>query len=587
MSAVPYIPENAPFSPEQRGWLNGYLAGLFSRGPVDPSALQGLGEGSAAPAVRRLVILYGSQTGTAEGLAMESAEKAQNLGYQTEVKELNDVEPAALCEEKRLLVITSTYGDGEMPDNAQEFWEQLSAEEAPALPDTHYSVLALGDTNYETFCSAGKDLDERLAGLGATCVQPRVDCDVDYEEPFEAWLDQALQALQLGEEEGQEAAAPAESAPAAKKSAYSKKQPFVTSVLENRLLTTEASGKEVRHYAIRLPEEELTYEAGDALNVFPENDPADVEAFLVICNVDGATDVEVGGRTLPLSQALCSELDIRTPTKPLVSAIAEKNGSEALLNLVNDSDAFAEYLWGRELRDVMADAGGSWTAQELVDLLKPLQPRAYSISSSPGMHPGEVHLCVASVRYEAQGRAQKGVCSTFLADRAGEGPLRVFVSANKAFAVPENTDLPMIMVGPGTGIAPFRAFLEERKVQGAAGKNWLFFGDRNEASDFLYRDEVLAYREEGLLSELDLAWSRDQEEKLYVQHLMVRKGAELFTWLEEGAYFFVCGDAHRMAKDVEQALLEIISEQGGLDSDGAQAYLSTMKKEKRYVRDVY
>ncbi len=586
MSLVPFIPENAPFSPEQRGWLNGYLAGLFSREGVDPSAMGELG-GAAAPAVRRLMILYGSQTGTAEGLAMESAEKAQSLGYQTEVKELNDVEPAALCGEKRVLVITSTYGDGEMPDNAQEFWEQLSADEAPALPDTHYSVLALGDTNYETFCSAGKDLDERLAGLGANCVQPRVDCDVDYEEPFEAWLDQALQALQLGEEK--EAGAPAaESAVTApKKSGYSKKNPFVTSVLENRLLTTEASGKEVRHYSIRLPAEELTYEAGDALNVFAENDPAEVEAFLVICDVDGSAEVTVGGRTLPLSQALCSELDIRTPTKPLVTAIAEKGNAEALLELANDSSAFTDYVWGRELRDVIAEAGATWTPQELADLLKPLQPRAYSISSSPGMHPDEVHLCVASVRYEAQNRAQKGVCSTFLADRAGEGPLRVFVSPNKAFAVPENTDLPMIMVGPGTGIAPFRAFLEERKVQAAAGKNWLFFGDRNEASDFLYRDEILAYREEGMLSELDLAWSRDQEEKLYVQHLMVRKGAELFTWLEEGAYFFVCGDAHRMAKDVEQALLDIISEQGGLDSDGAQVYLSNMKKEKRYVRDVY
>lgn len=586
MSGAPFIPENAPFSPEQRGWLNGYLAGLYSRQPVDPAALAGL-DGAAAPAPpKRLMILYGSQTGTAEGLAMETAEKAQSMGYVTDVKELNDVEPAALTEEKRLLVITSTYGDGEMPDNAQEFWNQLSADDASELPETHYSVLALGDTNYETFCTAGKDLDARLAGLGATCVQPRVDCDVDYEEPFEAWLDSALDALQLGESEGAATAA-VEEAPAAKKSGYTKKNPYITSILENKLLTTEASGKDVRHYAIKLPASELTYEAGDALNVFAENDAKEVEAFLGVLGLEGSTEVDFGGKPMSLTQILCGELDIRTPTKPLVSAIAEHTGSESLKTILDDVEGFSDYLWGRELRDILEEAGGSWTAEQLVDLLKPLQARAYSISSSPGMHPDEVHLCVASVRYEAQGRAQQGVCSTFLADRAGEGPLRVYVHANKAFGVPENTDLPMIMVGPGTGIAPFRAFLEERKVQGASGKNWLFFGDRNEASDFLYKDEILAYREEGLLSELDLAWSRDQEEKLYVQHLMVRKGAELFKWLEAGAYFFVCGDAHRMAKDVEAALLEIISEQGGLDSDGAQAYLSTMKKEKRYVRDVY
>ncbi len=585
MSTVPYIPENAPFSDEQRGWLNGYLAGLFARQPVDPSALGAPATPVAAP--KRLVILYGSQTGTAEGLAMESAEKAQAQGYSTEVKELNDVEPAALCEEKRVLVITSTYGDGEMPDNAQEFWNSLSADDAPALPDTNYSVLALGDTNYETFCTAGKDLDARLAGLGANCVQPRVDCDVDYEEPFEAWLDQALAAMQLGEDEAAAAPAAVATEAAPEKSAYSKKNPFVTSIVENRLLTTEASGKEVRHYAIRLPESELTYNAGDALNVFAENDPAEVAAFLDVCGADPAEEVDLSGRKMTLSQALTTELDIRGVTKPLFAAIVEQTGSATLKDILEDADAFADYIWGRELRDLIAEAGVSWTAPQLMDLLKPIQARAYSISSSPGLHKDEVHLCVASVRYESQGRAQQGHCSCFLADRAGEGPLRVYVHANKAFAVPENPDAPMIMVGPGTGIAPFRAFLEERKARGASGRNWLFFGDRNEASDFLYKDEILAYREEGLLSELDLAWSRDQEEKLYVQHLMSRKGDQLFKWLEEGAYFFVCGDAHRMAKDVEAALLDVISTHGGLDSEGAQAYLSGMKKDKRYVRDVY
>jgi len=586
---VPSLPETAPFSTEQRQWLNGFLAGMYSRGPLpDAGALP---ETGAARAPEPLTILYGSQTGTAEGLAQETAEKAESLGFAPDVLELDEFEAAKLREHKRVLILTSTYGDGEMPDNARGFWEQLSSEDLPSCADLQYSVLALGDSNYETFCTAGRDIDARLEALGARRVAERVDCDVDYEEPFAGWLDRALEAIRPGEGEGgtagTEVSTAVAKAPAKKRKGPNRKNPFFTRLKENRVLNKEGSDKDVRHYVIELPEEEIAYTTGDALLVIPENDPRDVEALIAALDLDPGAEVERDGVTMAFEDALRTRMEIRLPAKSFVETLARKADAPHMNARMEDPSELAAWLEGREVLDLVREMPVAWTEAEFLDALKPIQGRAYSISSSPKAHPGEVHLCVSTVTYESMDREQRGVCSGFLAARTGDRPFGVYLTPNKHFGPPADSDAPMIMVGPGTGIAPFRAFLEERLATGAKGKNWLFFGDRHAASDFLYEEDIRDFMSKGVLHSLDLAWSRDGEKKVYVQDRMRENAGELFQWLEDGAYFFVCGDAHRMAKDVDTALLEIIKSGGDLDEEGAKAYLDRLRKEKRYVRDVY
>lgn len=577
MSQVPVIPESAPFSPAQRHWLNGFLAGLYSRGP----AAAGMPAPAAPAAKEPLMILFGSQTGTAEGLAHETAEKAVSLGFEPKVLELDACDPSDLQSQKNLLVITSTYGDGEMPDNARGFWEKLSSEDAPALPNLAYAVLALGDTNYVTFCTAGKELDARFEALGARRVSPRVDCDVDYEAPFAQWIEAALPALKP------DALALPRAQPPAAKSGWSKQKPYSTALLENRPLCKAGSDKDVRHYVIALPESEIAYTAGDALTVIPENRPARVNALLAALDLPANASVKIGGEIFGFADALRTRLEIRTPPKSFVEALAAKAKTPTLDACLANPAELAAYTEGREVIDLIRAYPVPWTPEEFVAALRPLQGRAYSISSSPKAHPGEVHLCVSTVKYTAHDREQIGVCSGYLSELEPGAPLQVYLSPNKHFGVPENGDAPMIMVGPGTGIAPFRAFLEERKARGDTGPNWLFFGDRHARSDFLYEDDLRAFQADGLLTRLDLAWSRDTADKVYVQDLMRKNAGELFVWLEKGGCFFVCGDAHRMAKDVEQALLDIIMTAGKRDGAGAKAYLDQLKKDKRYVRDVY
>ncbi len=585
-NTVPFIPENAPFTPEQRGWLNGYFAGIFSREPV-----QGMASTSSLPVKpisRPLKILYGSQTGTAEGLAYETAERAQAKGFEAEVLELDSCEAEQLLSAKRVLVITSTYGDGEMPDNAQSFWSTITAETAPKLSGISYSVCALGDTNYETFCTAGREIDERLGALGASKLRDRVDCDVDYEDLYEQWVEESLSALLSEEGEETVAAVKVDASVTAKKAAtYSKKKPFTTKLIENRELTLPGSGKEVRHFSIALPETEIPYKVGDALSVCSKNHPGKVDALLELLKLDGESPVKIAAGEMSLREAMTSFLEIRNPTKPWATQLADKTLNAELVTLLADAEVFSEFLYGREIFDFLKAFPADWTAQEWVDTLKPLQARAYSISSSPKAHPDEVHLTIAAVRYESQDRVQEGICSTFLANAAVDQELEVYLTPNKHFTIPEDANAPMIMVGPGTGVAPFRAFLEERQATGAGGQNWLFFGDRSSKTDFLYESEFSGMLKDGILNRLDLAWSRDQEEKIYVQDRMRAQAEELYAWLENGGYFFVCGDAYRMAKDVEAALLDVIASQGGKTPEEANAYLANMKKEKRYVRDVY
>ncbi len=601
MAGIPYIPSSAPFTPEQRAWLNGYLAGLFADANLgEPGATSRSPSAPAKPA-DPLLVLYGSQSGSAEGLAKKFAKEAATKGFAPRVMELNAAAKLDLTQEARAVIITSTWGDGEPPDNATEFWSHISAEAAPKLANLNYSVLALGDKNYSEFCGAGKKFDERLETLGAKRIHPRVDCDLDYEALAKGWMDSVWPAL-IATSTGSESVAsepanspngpsPAADSPIAS-TTYSRTNPFPARLITNRKLTGVDSGKDTRHFEISFQDSGLTYEVGDALGVMPQNCPALVDEIIRALGCDGEEGVtEPSGKETSLRSALLRNYQITKPGSSLLQLIADKAGDEELKSLLEPSRKadLDKFLYGREVIDVLLRCGAAkFAPKEFVGLLAKLQPRLYSIASSPKAHPGEVHLTIAAVRYESHGRARKGVCSTFLADRVeADTPVPVFVQTSHGFRIPADGSKPIIMIGPGTGIAPFRAFLEERRAIGATGKNWLFFGDQKAASDFLYREQLEGMLAEGLLTRLDTAFSRDQAEKIYVQTRMLEQAAELWRWLEDGAHLYVCGDAKRMAKDVDAALHEIIQNAGGKTADEAKAYVAKLKSDKRYQRDVY
>jgi sulfite reductase (NADPH) flavoprotein alpha-component len=584
MQPVPVIPDTAPFTLEQRAWLNGYLAGLFSRGQVQMTgALPTAGTAPATPALKPLTILFGSQTGSAESLAKRVAKEAGKRGFAATAMDMAGFTLEKLAQEQHVLIITSTYGDGEPPDNAKALHAALGAAvegaATPRLTNLRYSVCGLGDTNYVQFCQCGKDFDGRLEKLGATRASARVDCDLDFEAKFTAWLDAALATIGQGAASVStpEVQAVTEEAAPKAETGHSRNNPFPALLLASHNLNAPGSGKQVHHVEFDLTGSGLVYEAGDALGVYAHNCPELVADVLAVLGCDGEEAVPApDGTTTSLRRALTELYDLGKPTAELLAHFGGGGGGTAVaLHHVVD------VLAGR--------ADVKLAPADFVRALKRLQPRLYSISSSPKAHAGQVHLTVGAVRYEVAGRARKGVCSTFLADRAQPGGTRVgvFVHSNKAFRPPASGDTPMIMVGPGTGIAPFRGFLHERRATGARGKNWLFFGDQRAATDFLYREELATLMREGTLSRLDTAFSRDQTEKIYVQQRMLENAAELFAWLEAGAHFYVCGDASRMAKDVDAALHRVIETAGGRTPEQAAAYVQALRTAKRYARDVY
>lgn len=581
---TPFIPDDAPFSHDQKAWLSGFMAALHTRLLASDS--------HAKPAGGLVNILFGSQTGNAENLANQAADVARAQGLAPVVQGLDEVSLEDFAQMKHVLIATSTYGEGEMPDNAQLFWEGLSASTMPRLEDMQFAVLAIGDTGYDGFCQAGKYLDMRLEQLGAKRIAERIDCDVDYEAAATAWIEATLPLVQPEPGSGGAAGAAASgSKPAAKPSlpGSSRKNPLASRLLTNRTLSGEGSGKDIRHFEFDLSGSGLHYEAGDALGVIPVNDPALVQLLLDRLGVAG--DTAVAGQQQSLGELLLRQYEISTPSRDLIQAIGQQTHNEELRHVLqhDDKEALEAWLWGKDVLDLLLlDPARAIGVDELLQWLRPLQHRAYSISSSGTMHPDQVHLTVAAVRYQRAGRQRGGVCSTYMADRIAQGDQpQIFFSPNKAFRVPANPDLPAIMVGPGTGIAPFRAFLQEREASGAQGRNWLFFGDQHRASDFIYEDELTAWLDKGTLHRLDLAFSRDQQEKIYVQTRMRENGKELYAWLQEGGHFYVCGDASRMAKDVDDALHQLVAEQAGISPDKAVEYINALKKDKRYVRDVY
>jgi sulfite reductase (NADPH) flavoprotein alpha-component len=584
------LPDSSPFSPDQRKSLDSLLAGFnaLQRGWLSGFLAAGAAAPASAPVVAgKLTVLYATESGNSEQLADRAVKEAKKRGFKAVMKNMSDIAPADLAKTENLLVIVSTWGDGEAPETAVAFHKAFMEQDVK-LDGVKFSVCALGDTSYEKFCEIGKQFDARLEKLGATRVAPRADCDVDYEDAYTAWFASAITAL-----------APVSAAPVyvaaatvAPTEEFGKKNPFPSEVIDNVLLNGEGSAKETLHVELSLAGSGLVYEPGDALAVQPTNCPNMVKEILAAAKLKGTEEIEVKGVGKKiLADALREDFDITALSKAVLKKLATVTSSAKLDSLLAEdaNEQLRAYIEGREIVDALLDfAPDGIPADALAGLFRKLPVRLYSIASSPLAHPDEVHLTVAAVRYETHGRSRKGVCSTYLADVARTGSsVPVFVQPNKHFRLPDDGNTAIIMVGPGTGIAPFRSFVEHRAALGTAGKNWLFFGDQHYTYDFLYQLEWQDFLKDGHLTKLDLAFSRDQPEKVYVQDKIVEKGAELYAWLEEGAHFYVCGDASRMAADVHEALISIVENFGAKSREEAEAYVENLKKSKRYQRDVY
>lgn len=573
--------------PRQFDWLAGFIAGWQAS---LHGGLASAAESTGTDQPPSLTVLYGSQTGNAEALAEALGHRANARGITAKVVDMADYKPRQLKNEAFVAVLTSTHGEGEPPDNALDLHEFLHGRKAPSLKQLKYAVLGLGDTSYEHFSQTGKEFDAALAKLGGSRLVERVDCDVDYDDAAEAWFASLLETLQS---EAGAAGLPTSSGNpaygAAASAGHDRRHPFPAPVLDNLVLNGRGSGKETRHIEISLEGSGLSYQPGDALGVYPQNDPRLVAAIIERLGQDPDAAVKAGDIDTTLAGALQHHREITLLTRPVVERWAALSGSDALRALVEDHAKLSAWMENRDLLDLIEEAPvAELDADTLVQTLRKLPARLYSIASSQAAVDEEVHLTVAAVRYEAHGRRREGVASTWLADRLAEDDsVPVYIEHNKHFRLPEDDETALIMIGPGTGIAPFRAFMQEREEREAGGANWLFFGAQHFHTDFLYQSEWLAWRRQGLIDRIDVAFSRDQEEKIYVQQRLRENAAEVWRWLEKGAHLYVCGDAERMAPDVHEALLDVIVEAGGKRREDAIDYLRELARQKRYQRDIY
>ncbi|PEJ27369.1 assimilatory sulfite reductase (NADPH) flavoprotein subunit [Peribacillus butanolivorans] len=574
----------------QKVWLSGYLTAslsVFNAETADVSVAQPSGKTIS----KEVTILYGSQTGNAQGVAENAARKLEGNGFQVTTSSMSDFKVNNLKKVQNLLIAVSTHGEGDPPDNTLSFHEFLLGRRAPSLGDLRFSVLALGDSSYEFFCETGKQFDKRLEELGGTRLFPRMDCDLDYDEPAAEWLEGVISSL--SEEQGSTVSAvPATITPVSEHT-YSRTNPFKAEVVENINLNGRGSNKETHHIELSLEGSGLTFEPGDSLGIYPQNDSILVDMLLKELDWDPEEIVKVNkqGDLRKLRESLISNFEITVLTKSLLEQAAQLSGNEDLKALLSagNEEKLKEYREGRDLLDFVRDFG-SWgeSAQEFVSILRKIPARLYSIANSLSAYPDEVHLTVGAVRYDSHGRERKGVCSILCADRLQPGDtLPVYIQHNQNFKQPKNPDTPIIMVGPGTGIAPFRSFIQEREETEANGKTWLFFGDQHFVTDFLYQTECQKWLKTGVLTKMDVAFSRDADEKVYVQHRMLEHSRKLYEWLQEGAAVYICGDEKNMAHDVHNTLIEIIEKEGQMSHADAQDYLEEMQQNKRYQRDVY
>jgi sulfite reductase (NADPH) flavoprotein alpha-component len=604
-------------SAQQQIWLSGYLFGIAQiqnrtnigqqKAPpqyngaftpvAEPSVVESHPQAMAAPT--KTTILFGSQSGNAKKAANQTAELLRSKGLDISVVDMADYKPTKLKDEKSLLVVVATYGEGEPPAAAEELHKFLFSSRAPKLADTQFSVLALGDKSYLQYCQTGKDFDTQLEKLGGKRLAGRVDCDVDWHDDAEKWMDAVSRVLSttpqlkaVSNGQGYSAnengyAASLVNQPAAMAAPkFDRKNPYAAEVLEKIQLNGRGSVKETWH--IELTANDLYYQAGDALHILPTNSERIVADVLAVAKIDPSVKVDFDNQTLSLGEVLLEKAELTVLTRDVLTRYHDLTKNETLKSLLDDPKAIQNYTYGRDVADLLKDFPTELSPQYLAQILRKMPSRAYSIASSLAAHPDEVHLTVGAVRYKAQGRKKEGVASTFLADRLAIGEtVKVFVEQNEFFKPPKDPSAPMIMVGPGTGIAPFRAFVEERIETGATGKNWLFFGNPNFTTDFLYQTEWQQYLKTGGLTHLDVAFSRDQQEKIYVQHRLMQQSKRLFDWLQNGAYFYVCGDKNKMAGDVERALIQVAIKEGQYAEEQASAWVKDLKKSRRYLEDVY
>ena len=592
-------------TPEQKVWLSGYLVAnqQLTSGTSDTQGSQ-IGavskdtetmlqqnEPTIQPEKRAITLLYGSETGNAQGLAEIFEERLSNIGHNVTLKAMDEFKSKNLKNVEDLFIITSTQGEGDPPDNAAELHEFIHGRKAPKLEGVRFSVLALGDQTYEFFCQTGKDFDKKLEELGAERLYERVDCDVDYEEDAEKWMANVINTIDSAPEGTQSEQVVSESIKSAKEKKYSKANPYQAEVLENINLNGRGSNKETRHIEFLLDNFGEEYEVGDCLVVLPQNDPALVELLMSTLGWDPGDQIEISedGDTISLEEALTSYFEITKLTRPLLQNAAAYFDNEALEDKVQDSEWIQNYIEGRDFIDLLNDfPPEELEPEDLYQILRKLPPREYSISSSYQSLPDEVHITVGAVRYNTHGRDRSGVCSVQFAERIQPGDtVPIYLKRNPNFKFPKDGDTPVIMIGPGTGIAPFRAHMQEREEYGYKGNTWLFFGDQHFTTDFLYQTEWQEWLKDGVLEKMNVAFSRDTDQKVYVQHRIAEHSKEFNEWLEKGASIYICGDEKNMAKDVHQAIRNVLVKEQNLTEEDAESYLKQMKKDKRYQRDVY
>ena len=592
-------------TPEQKVWLSGYLVanqqltsgtsetqgsqiGAISK---DTETMLQQNEPTIQPEKRAITLLYGSETGNAQGLAEIFEERLSNIGHNVTLKAMDEFKPKNLKNVEDLFIITSTQGEGDPPDNAAELHEFIHGRKAPKLEGVRFSVLALGDQTYEFFCQTGKDFDKKLEELGAERLYERVDCDVDYEEDAEKWMANVINTIDSAPEGTQSEQVVSESIKSAKEKKYSKANPYQAEVLENINLNGRGSNKETRHIEFLLDNFGEEYEVGDCLVVLPQNDPALVELLMSTLGWDPGDQIQISedGDTISLEEALTSYFEITKLTRPLLQNAAAYFDNEALEDKVQDSEWIQNYIEGRDFIDLLNDfPPEELEPEDLYQILRKLPPREYSISSSYQSLPDEVHITVGAVRYNTHGRDRSGVCSVQFAERIQPGDtVPIYLKRNPNFKFPKDGDTPVIMIGPGTGIAPFRAHMQEREEYGYKGNTWLFFGDQHFTTDFLYQTEWQEWLKDGFLEKMNVAFSRDTDQKVYVQHRIAEHSKEFNEWLEKGASIYICGDEKNMAKDVHQAIRNVLVKEQNLTEEDAESYLKQMKKDKRYQRDVY
>lgn len=592
-------------TPEQKVWLSGYLVanqqltsgtsetqgsqvGAISK---DTETMLQQNEPTIQPEKRAITLLYGSETGNAQGLAEVFEERLSNIGHNVTLKAMDEFKPKNLKNVEDLFIITSTQGEGDPPDNAAELHEFIHGRKAPKLEGVRFSVLALGDQTYEFFCQTGRDFDKKLEELGAERLYERVDCDVDYEENAEKWMANVINTIDSAPEGTQSEQVVSESIKSAKEKKYSKANPYQAEVLENINLNGRGSNKETRHIEFLLDNFGEEYEVGDCLVVLPKNDPALVELLISTLGWDPEDQIQISedGDTISLEEALSSYFEITKLTKPLIQNAAAYFDNEELEEKVQDSEWIQNYIEGRDFIDLLNDfSPEELEPEDLHQILRKLPPREYSISSSYQALPDEVHITVGAVRYNTHGRDRSGVCSVQFAERIQSGDtVPIYLKRNPNFKFPKDGETPVIMIGPGTGIAPFRAHMQEREEYGYKGNTWLFFGDQHFTTDFLYQTEWQEWLKDGILEKMNVAFSRDTDQKVYVQHRIAEHSKEFNEWLEKGASIYICGDEKNMAKDVHQAIRNVLIKEQNLSEEDAEAYLKQMKKDKRYQRDVY